>query len=153
MPSSNALRKAMIIAFSQALRKAWIRRWCAAHGRKVNAWRDTPRSSRAIEAAAAVWAGEYAERGMTADTYIDAAHELRPKSLKFPTVDMLGGMLAERIKSWVPPDQRERDKPWDAHADRDGHTWITLPDDGAGPVLLVRNADDRARLMRMAQGK
>lgn len=148
-PEQNTLRKSMIIAFGRTLRKVWIRRWCAAHGRKSNAWKDTPRSTRALEAAAAAWASEHATRGMTADMYIDAANELRPKSLKFVTVDMLGGMLAERIKSWVPHDQREQAKPWEAHEDRDGHAWVNLPGE-ATPVLVVRSPEDRALLKRMA---
>lgn len=145
------LRGAMLRSFAQALRKAYVARWCVAYKRRVNAWRETNRSAQAWTTAAEVLAGEFAHRGMTVDTFIDAAVELSPKAVKFPTVDMFGGILAERIKSWVPPDQRATDKPWITHEDKNGQQWAQLEGDDGGPVLVVRTQADRDFLLKSSR--
>lgn len=149
-PAGNVLRKAMLRGYATALRQAYIRRWCAAMSKKTNAWHDTPKGLKAFESAAEYLAREFASRGMTPDQYIDACHELRPKSLKFPTPDMLS-FLQERIAMWVPPDQRAVDNPWGTHEDAEGQTWVRVADDPE-PVPVIRTAQDRDRLLRKLRG-
>lgn len=141
------LRKSMLQCFARSLRDTYRMRWCAAYNRKMNAWRDTPRSNNAFLRAAELLAREYASRDMTTTQFIDACDEMRPKSLKFVAVDMVGGAIGARVADWIPPEQRDRDKPWTSHVDQTGTQWITPQGEGdAVPVL--RSAADRERFLK-----
>lgn len=144
------LKKAMLQCFARSLRDTYRMRWCSAWNRRMNAWKDTPRSNNAFLRAAELLAVQYADRGMTSNQFIDACDEMRPKSVRFVPVDMLAGAIGSRVADWVPPEQRERDKPWTAHVDNSGTTWITPQGEGAA-VPVLRTAADRERFLRASK--
>lgn len=146
---AKVLRGALISCFAASIRKVYIMRWCSAHNRRYNSWADTGQSRNAFRGAGENLAMEYARRGMTADTYLDAAVEMKPASLKFPTVAMIGRAFRERIEAWIPREQRERNKSWTAHVDNSGTTWAEIPGDDGGPVMVIRNREDQAKFLKL----
>lgn len=150
-PRFDRLAKAMLAGFAESLRVCYRRRWAATLGKPIRMWKDQPQALRAFEAAARVWAEEYARRGMTVDKFLDAAQELRPKSVKFPTPQMIGGpALGEAIRNWIPREERQTDASWSAHEDSDGLCWINN-NDGQGPILLVNSPAAREALLKSAK--
>jgi hypothetical protein len=146
-PSLKVFRVAMLKAFARAIRDTYRRMWCSAHNKRQNAWMDTPRSNAGFLKAAEYLAPEYAARGMTPTEFIEACNEMRPKSIKFVTSDLLGGAIGSRVAAWVPEEQRDRNKTWTAHVDNAGTTWIT-PAGEASPIQVIRTVEDRERLLR-----
>lgn len=145
-PSFKPLKKSMLHCFARSLRDTYKLRWCSAYNRRGNAWRDTPRSNSSLLRAAEFLAIEYAGRNMTANEFIDACDEMRPKSVRFVPVDMLGGAIGARVAAWIPPEQRERTKGWDSHVDNSGTQWVTPA--GETPVVVIRTAADRERFLK-----
>lgn len=150
--SYKPLKKAMLQCFARSLRDTYRLKWCGAYNKRLNAWRDTPRSNSAFLKAAALLAEEYVKRGMTSSQFIDACDEMRPKAVRFIPVDMLATTIGPRVADWIPAEQRERAKPWSAHEDAEGTTWIT-PDGEGSPVLVIRSAADRERYLRQIKVK
>jgi len=144
-PALKPFRNAMLKCFALSLRSAYRLKWCGAMNKKRNGWMDTARSTASFLGAARYLADEYVKRGMSAGEFIDACNEMRPKSIKFVTCDLLPG-IGSRVVAWVPEQQRERDKTWSAHMDSDGMAWITPQ--GEAPVVVLRSASDRERFMK-----
>jgi hypothetical protein len=145
-PSLRPLRRAMLHCFARSLRDCFRVRWCSAYNKRMNAWRDTARSNLALLKAAEYLAIEYAKRKMSANQFIDACDEMRPKSVRFVPVDMLSGAIGARVADWIPPEQRDRDRPWTQHTDDDGTNWVTPH--GESPVPVIRTAADRERFLK-----
>lgn len=147
-PSLRQLKNALLKCYAISLRKRYCIKWCEARNMPVRRWPDTGRSTRAFFRAAEFAAIEYARRSMTIDQWLDAAVEMKPVSLRFPTVDLLGSSLGNRVAEWLPPGQRERDKAWTTRADEQGTQWVDMPD-GSEPVMVIRTVADRQRLLKM----
>lgn len=150
-PSYKPLKKAMLQCFARSLRDSYRMRWCSAYNKRQSAWRDTPRSNSALLRAAEFLAIEYAGRGMSSNQFIDACDEMRPKSVRFVPVDMLGSAIGARVAAWIPPEQRDRSKSLTSHVDQSGTAWITP--DGEAPVVVLRSAADRERFLRQHKVK
>jgi mobilization protein NikA len=141
------LRKAMLQCFARSLRDTYRMKWCSAYNRRMNAWQDTPRSNNAFLRAAEVLARQYAERGMSVGTFIDACDEMRPKTVRFVPVDMLGGAIGARVADWIPPEQRDHAKLGDSHVDTSGQQWI-VPHGESQAIPVLRTAADRERFLK-----
>ena len=141
-------KKAAIRCFAHSLRNTYRMKWCSAFNRRQNMWKDTLRSNTSFMAAAEFWIQEFISRGMTASQYVDACDEMRPKSLKFITCDMLANAIGSRVASWIPPEQRTHDKSNRSQVDDQGTQWVTLPGEGE-PFMVIRSAADRARLLKL----
>lgn len=102
--------------------------------------------------AAELLAIEYASRGMNSNQFIDACDEMRPKALRFVSVDMLGSTIGPRVADWIPPEQRQRSKLGDSHVDTDGTQWIT-PDGESQPVVVLRTVADKEKFLRQIKVK
>lgn len=145
-PALKNLRNAMLVCFARSIRDTYRTCYCTFYGKRLNAWRDTTRSTNAFRRAAEFMVPEYISRNMTSLEFIEACNEMRPKSVKFVTSDMLGNTIGSRVAAWVPPELRERDKAWDTHEDQSGSLWITPP--GETPVLVIRTAAERDKFLK-----
>jgi hypothetical protein len=146
-PFLKPLRQGMLRCFAQSLRDNYKLKWAAAMNKRTNHWRDTYQSTQAFLRAAEFAAREYARRGMSTSQFVDACNEMRPKTLKFITADLMGSAIAPRVENWLPEEQRPARKAWDTHEDSSGQVWITpSPQEQPAPLLLT--AADRERFLK-----
>jgi hypothetical protein len=149
-PSLKAFKTALLHCFAHSIRSAYRAKWCSVYKKLQNSWRDTPRSDKSFMRAAEYLAVEHCNRGMSSGQFIDAINEMRPKSIRFVTADLVGAM-ASRIEAWIPPEQREVNKGWTSHMDTQGVQWVTPV--GEAPVIVLRTAQDREQFLRANKAK
>lgn len=145
VPSLKVFRAAMLRCFARSIRDVYRMRWCAAHKKLANSWRDTSRSDSSFMKAAEYLAVEYINRGMSTSQFLDAVNEMRPRTLKFITADLVGS-IGSRVAAWLPPEQRDTNKGWTSHMDTKGTQWVTPS--GETPVIVLRTAEDRERFLQ-----
>lgn len=100
--------KSFLEGAAEGIRSAYIPQWCEKWKRGRLSWKETDRSKRGFLGGAETWAQEYIDRGMEVEQFLAACVEMAPKSLRYPTVDYIGGTyLRENIYAWVPPSERK----------------------------------------------
>ena len=134
-PMLGRHREAMLDEMLHVFIKKYKMRWSATHEASPVFCRLPANHVSMFNRAVLNWIHQYVLRGLTMDQFLQAAEEMCPRNLKYPTPSMMaGGFLAERIAEWMPHTDRPMAKypTWQ----QNGMTWIDLGGED-GPVPIV----------------